>query len=141
GTRSVRFEGGRARGESVARGVRSVVDAAVPADAFPGALLDLVLGGLPLREGFTARIAVFDAARASVTASTVQVMEYETVRSGDGSACRAWRVLVSGGADAGSYWIEDRSRVLVRFEGTGSPLRMVRRAGCAPAPRPVSADR
>jgi hypothetical protein len=141
GTRSLRFEGGRARGESVARGVRSAVDAAVPADAFPGGSLDLVLGALPLREGFSARVAVFDAARSSMAASTVQVVDYETTRVGDGSTCRAWRVLVSGGPDAGSYWIEDRSRVLVRFEGAGSPLRMVRRSGCAPATAPAAADR
>ncbi|HEX2205851.1 MAG TPA: hypothetical protein VHG91_21230 [Longimicrobium sp.] len=134
--RSIRFEGVRVRGEEVTRGVRKAVDVALPSLLFDGGTMDILLGALPLREGYAARLPVYHVDRAAAASASVQVLGAERVRTMDGGSCLAWRIAVAGGPSPGTYWIEERTRALVRHEGTGSPVRLVRRHGCADAPLP-----
>lgn len=134
--KSMTFADGRVRGEEVSsRGVRKPLDTPLPGQAFAAPLMDLLLGSLPLREGYAARFPVYDPDR-GMASTTVHVAELETVRTADGGSCRAWRVSVAGGGAPGTYWIEEHARTLVRFERTGSPLRVLRRQGCAARPVP-----
>lgn len=134
--RSIRFEGGRVRGEEVTRGVRKAVDVALPSLLFDGGAMEILLGALPLREGYAARLPVYHVDRAAAASASVQVLGTERVRTMDGGSCPAWRVVVAGGPSPGTYWIEPQTRALVRHEATGSPVRLVRRHGCAAAPLP-----
>jgi hypothetical protein len=72
GDRSLDFAGGRVRGWTGDEDGRDTVDAALPEPVFLSSSMDLVLGALPLRAGYTARLAIYVDGE-GVTTARVQV--------------------------------------------------------------------
>ena len=133
GARELRFEAGRVR--SSGRG--APLDTAVASPVFYGNSVDLVLGALPLREGYEARVHFFEEGGPV----RVRVTGAEEVATADGGRCPAWRVEVRGGSHGGTYWIGRGSPSLVRFDTATGGFRVLRRAGCAVAGAETRATR
>lgn len=97
--------------------------------AFLAAGMDLLLGALPLADGYAARLAVRDADGTLATAR-VQVAGPEDVRTDRGTV-RAWRVQVRGSGSKGTYWLSDDTRTLVQFVAADRSMRITLRQGAA----------
>ncbi|HEX2189255.1 MAG TPA: hypothetical protein VHG51_10180 [Longimicrobiaceae bacterium] len=130
GERTLRFDGRRVQGSRTGPGMQTPVDVALEEPVFYANSLDLVLSALPLREGYAARIPVFDAGSGAVAELRARVAGAETVRTADGGSCQAWRVEVAGGSSNGTYWIERSGRGLVRYNAAQGEMRMLRKSGC-----------
>jgi hypothetical protein len=119
------FSPGRIRGWVTENDGRVKVDVRLEAPVFLAASMDLVLGALPLADGYQARLAMYDPGEGLVTVR-VSVAPPEAVRT-DAGALRAWRVQVRGSASAGTYWLREGSHALVQFVAADRSMRMVRR--------------
>lgn len=118
--------------------VRSVFDdgpdtavVEVPEPVFLSAAMDLVLAALPLAEGYTTRLAVFDPEEGVQTA-LVEVRGAEEVSLARGRRVPAWRVRVSRGGASGTYWMDRESHTLVQYVNPGRDVRLVRTGDSAP---------
>jgi hypothetical protein len=98
---------------------------------FLSAAMDLVLGALPLAEGYSTRVAVYDSEE-GLTTAVVEVRGAEEVRVSRGVRVPAWRVRVSRGGATGTYWIDRESHALVQYVAPGGGVRLVRSAQSAP---------
>jgi hypothetical protein len=125
--------------------VRRVVDAdwgadtshiAVYAPVFYAGAMDLLLGALPLAEGFAAELAVFDAEAGSAIVR-VAVEAAEELRVPGDRPARTWRVAVHPGTSAGTYWMDRESHALVQFESADGGVRIVRSRGVRSRARPT----
>lgn len=125
--RSLDFAGGRVRGWTRDEDGRDTVDVALAEPVFLSSSMDLVLGALPLRAGYTARLALFDEGEGAATAR-VEVAEAEEVQV-PGGRVRAWPVAVRGSGADGTYWMEDGARTLVQFVTADRGMRIVRNRG------------
>ncbi|HYW12191.1 MAG TPA: hypothetical protein VE871_09540 [Longimicrobium sp.] len=130
--RSLHFAGGRVRGwtrdgEGRDGKGRDSVDVALPDPVFLSSSMDLVLGALPLRAGYTAKLALYVDGE-GVTTARVQVAEPEEVTV-PGGQVRAWPVTVRGSGADGTYWMEDGARTLVQFVTADRGMRIVRNRG------------
>lgn len=102
------------------------------AGAFYANSVDLVLGALPLAEGYEAQL-VLTADEGEAEAETVaplRVTGQETVRALDGGACAAWRVAFEKDGAGSVYWISTQTGRLVQFVSPGDGLAFVRLRGC-----------
>lgn len=124
----VEFRFAEGRVTSTADG--SSVDRRIAEPVFYGNSVDLVLGALPLREGYEARLRFFDAPDAP---TRLRVEAADEVAAGDGGLCPAWRVEVEGGDHGGTYWISRDTHALVRYD-SDQGFRILRRSGCASPP-------
>lgn len=97
--------------------------------AFLANSMDLLLGALPLADGYQAALAVREDDGSVVTAR-VRVTGREAMRT-DRGAVRAWRVSVRGASSEGTYWVGEDTRTLVRFVAADRSMRIVLRQGAA----------
>jgi hypothetical protein len=125
--RSLHFAGGRVRGWTRDGEGRDTVDVALPEPVFLSSSMDLVLGALPLRAGYTATLALYVDGE-GVTTARVQVAEPEEVTV-PGGHVRAWPVTVCESGADGTYWMEDGARTLVQFVTADRGMRIVRNRG------------
>lgn len=120
-------------------GVRSVFDAdwgadtteiAIPEPVFLSGTTDMLLGALPLADGYTARLAVYDREEGLGTIRVeVEAADEITLPDGGGRV-RTWRVGVREGGMRSTYWMDRESHTMVRFEPADGAFRIVRsRAG------------
>lgn len=95
--------------------------------AFLLGLTDLMLGALPLAEGYTADFAVYDP---EIGIDTVRVarVEREELRLESDARVPVWRVRVLHDATGGTYWMDRESHALVQYENDARTLRIVRAA-------------
>jgi len=134
GMQQASFDGLRVRREGRAGAKRTAATTVLEGPAFYGNSLDLVLGALPLREGFRARLALYEPEDAGRAWTTIRVAGSESVRTDDGGSCRAWRVEVEGGDHEGTYWIEQASRTLAAYQPEEEGFVIRRRDGCGELP-------
>ena len=130
GEHTLRFDGVRVRGTVREGGGETAVDAKTVAPAFYQNSMDLLLGALPLAEGFEAGIVVFRVETRASERVRARVAGVEAVRTGDGGVCRAWKIEVDEGERAATYWIDEATRTLLAWEPSRPGIRIVRRAGC-----------
>ncbi len=117
---TVYFSDGRVRGTYTRRdGDPVVFDEAISGPLFNGAMIDVVLATLPLEEGYSARIPIFNPTTQSMSAAlnvsiTVLVVERETLNL----AGRSWNTWVVDmertGANAQRLWIVREPPYLLR---------------------------
>lgn len=108
---------------------RDTVDTALSGPVFLRAAMDLVLGALPLAEGWAAELAFFDAEEGESTVR-VEVRALETVELPAGPV-RAWRVRVRGSGSEGTYWMQEGTQTLVRFVAADRSMQLIRACGAA----------
>lgn len=99
------------------------------APAFAEGTTDLLLGALPLADGYTARANVFVWHQDDDDTLRIQVEGEERLALPGGGRVRTWRVAVRGGATAGTYWMDRESHTLVQFQSADGELRVVRSRG------------
>jgi hypothetical protein len=97
--------------------------------AFLANSMDLLLGALPLADGYEAALAVREDGKGVVTAR-VRVTGREDVRT-DRGPVRAWRVSVRGASTEGTYWLRQDTRTLVQFVAADRSMRIVLLQGAA----------
>lgn len=97
---------------------------------------DLMLGALPLAEGYTVDFAVYDPV---IGIDTVRVagVEREELRLESDARVPVWRVRVLHDATGGTYWMDRESHALVQYENGARTLRIVRAAPGAGRSRPA----
>lgn len=105
------------------------IQVGLDAPAFAAGTTDLLLGALPLAEGYTARASVFAWQVESAVTLTIQVEGDEVVRLPDGGRARTWRVAVDGDGSAGTYWMDRESHTLVQYQTADGEMRIVRSRG------------
>lgn len=127
GDHSLDFGGGRVRGWRGSEHRRDTVDVALPEAVFLSSSMDLVLAALPLRTGYTAKLAIYVDGE-GVTTARVRVAAPEEVAV-PGGRVRAWPVTVRGSGADGTYWMEDGARTLVQFVTADRGMRIVRNRG------------
>jgi hypothetical protein len=111
------FEPVRVRGRTVpSSGAPTVVDHQLSAQPFEWNILGLVVGALPLREGYCARLPVYSDRFDRVTWYTAEVIGKTTVPRKLRPAEPVWEVLAKAEAPAPSarYWVSQRHRVVSR---------------------------
>lgn len=111
-------------------------DVPLPEPVFAAGTTDLLLGALPLRPGYTARLAVYDAADGIDTVA-IEVQAVEEVALPDGGSISTWRVAVTEWFVVSTYWLDRESRTLVQFESADGALRIVRSRGSRSRARPT----
>jgi hypothetical protein len=109
---------------------------ALPEPVFLGGSADLLLGALPLAEGYTARLAVYDADDGLDTVA-IEVEGAEELTLPNGRRVPSWRVLVTEGFLVSTYWMDRESHALVQFESADGSLRIVRSRGSRSRARPT----
>lgn len=108
----------------------------LPEPVFAAGLTDLMLAALPLAEGYSARLAVWDMEEgAAVVWATVEGAEELAVPSG--ARVPVWRVRVADDATGGTYWLDRESRALVQYENGPGTVRARRAAPGAGRSRPT----
>ena len=132
GSLTLRVDGRRVWGDEVDGPRRQAVARTLEEPAFYANSMDLLLGALPLADGYQALLPVFDLEAAPVERAAVRVAGAEQVRTLDGGACDAWRVEVRRGGDDAVYWIDTLTLTLVRWDSGDGRMRVLRRTGCAP---------
>ena len=111
-------------------------DIVLPEPVFLGGSADLLLGALPLAEGYTANLAVYDADDGLDTIG-IEVAGAEELALPNGRRVPAWRVLVTEGFLVSTYWMDRESHALVQFESADGSLRIVRSRGSRSRARPT----
>ena len=99
------------------------------APVFAAGATDLLLGALPLADGYAARADVFVWHQDENDTLRIRVEGEESVALPGGGRARTWRVAVRGGATAGTYWMDRESHTLVQYESADGELRVVRSRG------------
>jgi hypothetical protein len=101
---------------------------------FLGGTTDLLLGALPLADGYTARLALYDPDEGlGVMDVEVEAAE-DLVLDPGGRAVPAWRVRVTHAGAPATYWMDRESRTLVQFRSAETDVLIVRtREGRGPA--------
>lgn len=111
-------------------------DVPLPDPVFLGGMTDLLLGALPLAEGYTASLAVYDRVD-GIGALEVEVEAAEEVEIDAGRRGAAWRVRVLHDGAPATYWMDRESHALVRFESEETGIRIVRARGSRSRARPT----
>jgi hypothetical protein len=111
-------------------------DVPLPEPVFLSGTTDLLLAALPLRPGYRARLAVYDADEGIGTVA-IDVEVIEEVALPDGGSVSAWRVAVDENGAASTYWMDRESRTLVQFESAGGAFRVIRSLGSRSRARPT----
>jgi hypothetical protein len=109
-------------------GHRPVVTHPLSAPVFLGAAMDLLLGALPLEAGYTAALPVWEGTAAVVARVRVAGVEPLAMPAGTRSA---WRIEVRESDHAGTYWLDQESRTLLRYDPEDGEYRLTRRRGGA----------
>jgi hypothetical protein len=111
-------------------------DVPLPGPVFLAGTTDLLLGSLPLRPGYSASLAVYDAQDGFDTL-TVEVEVMEEVPLPSGGSISTWRVGVTEGSRVSTYWMDRESRRLVQFESADGGIRIVRSRASRSRARPT----
>jgi hypothetical protein len=125
GVVEVRFAGGMATMVRLDQGGRDAVEVPLPQPVFLAGTTDMLLGALPLREGYAARLAVYNVDE-GVTSIGVHVVGRATVALPGGGSAAAWEVSVREQGPAVTYWVDRESHTLVQYESEGGVIRYVR---------------
>lgn len=126
-TRWLHFAEGRLRTIDDGDWGADTADVELAEAAFLSGLTDLVLGALPLAEGYTADFAVYDPETGLDTVHVV-VEGREELRSNSDARVPVWRVRVLDDASGGTYWMDRESHTLVQYQNGARTLRIVRAA-------------
>lgn len=127
GVVEVDFAGGTARTVHLGEAGGDTAEVALPEPVFLAGTTDMLLGALPLREGYAARLAVYDP-HEGVTSIRIRVAGEEQVALPGGGRAAAWKVEVREGGPPVTYWVDRESRTLVQYESEGGVIRFVREA-------------
>jgi hypothetical protein len=95
---------------------------------FLAGLTDLMLGALPLAEGYAADLGVYDPMGGAGTVR-VAVEGREEMTLDSGARAAVWRVRVSDEASGGTYWMDRESHTLVQYQNGAGTMRIVRASG------------
>lgn len=109
-------------------GHRPVMTHPLPAPVFLGAAMDLLLGALPLEAGYAAALPVWEGGAVAVAQVHVAGLEPLALAAGTRSA---WRVEVRQSDHDGTYWLDQESRTLLRYDPEDGEYRLTRRRGGA----------
>jgi hypothetical protein len=104
------------------------VDVTVATPVFYDHSMDLVLGALPLVEGYEADLPVYDDEAGAVAWRHLRVAGTDRL-PGEGELVDAWRVETSRGRVRSTYWIDKATRRMLRWAlplSSGGELRIVR---------------
>lgn len=99
----------------------------VPGPVFLANSTDLLLAALPLAEGFTTRLAVYDP-EVGLDTMAVRVEAAEELALPSGARAAVWRVWTSSNLTAGWYWMDRESRTLVQYQTGSGTTRLIRAA-------------
>lgn len=97
--------------------------------AFYDNTMDIILGALPLEEGYAASLALIGTDGPAV--AQIHVGALGSIQSLEGIACVAWPITVATSATAGTYWIAEDSRALIRYVPRDGSFMVARLRGCA----------
>jgi hypothetical protein len=135
-TRWLHFGEGRLRTIDDGDWGADTADVELAESTFLSGPTDLMLGALPLAEGYTVDFAVYDPV---VGFDTVRVagVAREALRLESGARVAVWRVRVLHDATGGTYWLDRESHALVQYETGARTVRIVRAAPDAGRSRPA----
>lgn len=134
-SRWLRFGGAGVRVVEDGEGGADIVDE-LPGLVFYAGSTDLLLAALPLADGYAARLAVYDP-EVGMDTIHVRVEAEERLPLSGGASAAVWRVLVSGDASGGWYWMDRESRTLVQYQTGSGTVRLVRAAAGRGSARPT----
>jgi hypothetical protein len=120
---ALHFRGRRVTGEIGTASQRMPVDVTLPTAPFYSNSIDLIIGSLPLSDGYRALVPTFSGETRSITWMRVIAGPIEVVRTYNGDLCRARRVVVRSDSHA-IYWIAERTRMMVRWQQVSPPSRL-----------------
>ncbi|MDB4950635.1 MAG: hypothetical protein JWM27_3284 [Gemmatimonadetes bacterium] len=122
------FDGAAIRGTIAEGEMAGPVEITLPIAVWYDNAMDLLLGALPLADGYTASLPTYDDVAAAVVWRDVRVAGTEKV-PGDGEMVDAWRVETTRKGRASTYWIEKSSGRMMRWAqplASGAQMRIVR---------------
>jgi len=90
--------------------------------------MDLILASLPLSSGYKAKLALIGENAELI--AYIQVVGKVSIKTVDGLKCNSWEIRVDAGEDSGTYWLSDRSRILIRYVTTAQNMIIARIRGC-----------
>ena len=120
----VAFKGGRFVGDLIpgeGSGYSPIkYDKAFPHNAFEPSVINYFVAALPLAEGYTSSIPIFDLNNGSqMLWSNIEVIGHETVTV-KGKSYDTWKV-VSDGVRKKTIWIDENELVAIKMKTSGSP--------------------
>ncbi|HET6764606.1 MAG TPA: hypothetical protein VFH27_13070 [Longimicrobiaceae bacterium] len=122
------YAGGMVRGTIAEGGAVGRVEVPLPAPVFYDGAMDIVLGALPLADGYEAHLPVYDDEAGAVAWRLVRVAGSDSL-PGEGGMADAWRVETSRGTTRSTYWMDKRTRRMLRWAlpvAGGGEIRIVR---------------
>jgi hypothetical protein len=122
------FQGAAIRGTIAEGGMTGPVEITLPMPVWYDNAMDLLLGALPLAEGYTASLPTYDDVAAAVVWRDIRVVGTEKV-PGDGEMVDAWRVETTRKGGVSTYWMEKASGRMMRWSQplpSGAQMRIVR---------------
>jgi len=122
------YAGAAVRGTITEGGATGRVEVTLPTTVFYDNAMDLVLGALPLAEGYAASLPVYDDEAGRVAWRQVRVTGSDSV-PGEGGMADAWRVETTRGTTRSTYWMDKRTRRMLRWAlpvAGGGEIRIVR---------------
>lgn len=125
GVVEVDFAAGTATRVRLTEGGPDTTEVPLPRPVFLAGTSDMLLGALPLREGYSARLAVYNVDE-GVTSISVDVVGEATVALPGGGSVAAWEVSVREPGPPVTYWVDRQSHTLVQFESEGGVIRFTR---------------
>ena len=90
--------------------------------------MDLILASLPLSSGYKANLALIGE-NAELIAD-IQVVGKVSIKTVNGQKCNSWEIQVDVGEGSGTYWLSDRSRILVRYVTAAQNMIIAKIHGC-----------
>jgi hypothetical protein len=136
-TRWLRFgDGGRLRTIDDGDWGADTAEVELAEATFLSGVTDLMLGALPLAEGYSVDFAVYDPV-AGIDTVRVMVQGREELRLESDARVPVWRVRVLHDATGGTYWMDRESHALVQYENGARTVRIVRAAPGAGRSRPA----
>ncbi|HEX2077824.1 MAG TPA: hypothetical protein VHG08_08950 [Longimicrobium sp.] len=121
----VEFVPGMARTARAGEWGRDSAEVPLPQPVFLAGTTDMLLGALPLREGYSARLAVYNVDE-GVTSIDISVVGQEQVALPSGGRAAAWEVEVREAGPPVTYWVDRESHTLVQYASEGGVIRFVR---------------
>jgi hypothetical protein len=122
------YAGRTVRGTITEGGAAGRVDVTLPTPVFYDNAMDLILGALPLAEGYTASLPVYDDESGGVAWRQVRVAGSDEL-PGESGMADAWRVETVRGTTRSTYWMDKRTRRMLRWAlpvAGGGEIRIVR---------------
>lgn len=127
---SLRVGGREVQADSFVLDRATLAPLSEPGGPFLPRSMDLLLGALPLADGYAVALAMWGEEDEGAVTAHVRVTGREEVRT-DRGPVHAWRVSVRETSSAGTYWMREDTRTLVQFVAADRSMRMTLRQGAA----------